>query len=85
MHGGLGCFRHARNDFHYTVAGSEIYLGETLASVLVLMGVGACFVDVDEETRKTLNSLLTPLPKRNVFSDGTEVPVIHVVEEEGNG
>ena len=54
MHGGLGCFRHARNGFHYTVAGSEIYLGETLASVLVLMGVGACFVDVDEETRKTL-------------------------------
>ena len=38
-----------------------------------------------EETRKTLNSLLTPLPKRNVFSDGTEVPVIHVVEEEENG
>ena len=36
------------------MAGSEIYLGETLASVLVLMGVGACFVDVDEETRKTL-------------------------------
>ncbi len=30
-----------RNGFHYTVAGSEIYLGETLASVLVLMGVGA--------------------------------------------
>ena len=38
-----------------------------------------------EETRKTLNSLLTPLPKRNVFSGGTEVPVIHVVEEEENG
>ena len=33
-----------RNGFHYTVAGSEIYLGETLASVLVLMGVGALFI-----------------------------------------
>ena len=35
-----------------------------------------------EETRKTLNALLTPLPERNVFSDGTEVPVIRVEEEE---
>ena len=30
--------------FHYTVAGNEIYLGETVASVLVLAGVGAMFV-----------------------------------------
>ncbi len=30
--------------FHYTVAGNEIYLGETLVSVLVLAGVGGLFV-----------------------------------------
>ena len=30
--------------FHYTVAGNDIYLGETIVSVLVLAGVGGLFV-----------------------------------------
>ena len=30
--------------FHYTVAGNDIYLGETIASVLVLAGVGGLFI-----------------------------------------
>ena len=34
----------AQSGPHYTVAGNVIYLGETLASVLVLTGVGALFV-----------------------------------------
>ncbi len=33
-----------RGGFHYTVAGNDIYLGETLVSVLVLAGVGGLFV-----------------------------------------
>ena len=33
-----------RSGIHYTVAGNEIYLGETLISVLVLAGVGGLFV-----------------------------------------
>ncbi len=34
----------AQSGFHYTVAGNDIYLGEALASVLVLAGVGALFI-----------------------------------------
>ena len=34
----------AHSGFHYTVGGNEIYLGETLVSVLVLAGVGGLFV-----------------------------------------
>ncbi|MBO5496364.1 MAG: amino acid permease [Oscillospiraceae bacterium] len=34
----------AQTGFHYTVAGNPIYLGETVASVLVLAGVGVLFV-----------------------------------------
>ena len=34
----------AHNGFHYMVAGNEIYLGETLVSILVLVGVGALFI-----------------------------------------
>ncbi len=33
-----------QSGFHYTIAGNEIYLGETLVSVLVLAGVGALFI-----------------------------------------
>ena len=32
----------AREGFHYTVAGNDIYLAETLVSVLVLVAVGVC-------------------------------------------
>ena len=34
----------AREGFHYTVAGNDIYLAETLVSVLVLVAVGGLFV-----------------------------------------
>ena len=34
----------ARNGFHYTVAGNDIYMGETLVSVMVLAGIGILFV-----------------------------------------
>ncbi len=34
----------AHSGFHYTVAGNDIYLGETLVSALVLAGVGALFI-----------------------------------------
>ncbi len=33
-----------QNGFHYTIAGNEIYLGETVVSVLVLAGIGVLFV-----------------------------------------
>ena len=34
----------AQSGFHYSVAGNDIYLGETLVSVLVLVSVGVLFV-----------------------------------------
>jgi hypothetical protein len=33
-----------QSGFHYTVAGNDIYFGETAASVLILAGVGLLFV-----------------------------------------
>ena len=51
----------AQTGFHYTIAGNTIYIGETIASVLMLAGVGFLFVAAKPALQRLLTILAVVL------------------------